>query len=334
MKFRSFLTSRVIACLIFIILIPAAESMAVVSRSKWSGRVELGLMGVSTTSRVCGIDPDDYEGVSGSFSTIDNLDKNLSYENFISSFLLFNVNYQMNDTTALYLGTPFFDDTRQGLTAGVQKLLANDSLVDLSVFLGGEVLWEDPYLIGVERKVTEALTFGMILDTDGLFGTALTVNYMVKGTRVGDDKSGESDSRLRREGYTHKLKTGYSFYIDERFESVITPALILTRDERKGEANASNGIGTELSYSTEGEKNALSMTGTVEAFRYDRAHPLFSKRREDWVYSIESYYTRKHLWDRNWYMRLGCGVVRIDSSIGFFDETDILCGISLGYSFE
>ena len=300
------------------------------TKSRWSGRVELGALSIATTSLVIGPDSDRHS----SFSTIDSLDKEQSYEHFFTAFLLFNVNYQLTDTSSVYLGTPFFDDTRQGLTAGIQKLFPNDNLLDISIFTGGDALWKDPYLTGVKREATVSQTYGLMVDTDGLFGFPIHMNYMIQQTLVDDDVSGDNDSRLRREGISHKLKTGYTLFLDETFESLITPSLILTRDNRKGDANAYYGYGMELSYSMEQDRNAVMLAGTVETSRYDEVHPVFSKRRNDMTYSIECFYTRKHLWDKNWYLRLGCGLERIDSSIGFFDATTVLYGISVGYSFE
>lgn len=303
-------------------------------QKRWSGRVEFGLMGISTTSRIMGLDPDDIPGISNDFKRIDTLDKNKSYETFGSSFFLFDVNYLLNDTTSLYVGTPFYDDDREGLTAGVQKLFHNNSLLDVSLFFGSELLWEDPYLTGADRDVTESGTIGFIIDYDGISGTGLNMNYMLQAHGVKDDVSGDNNSLLDRSGFTHTLKTGYNFFLNEQFDSVLTPSITLTREAREGDAYASNGFGVELSYSVEREKNSFTMSGSAESVRYDEIHPLFNDRRSEMVYTAECYYTRKHLRDTNWYSRMGCGFNRINSSIGFFEEMTIVYGISLGYSFE
>ena len=329
-----FMLEVITVCAFFLPAIaPAQPPETNDTKSRWSGRVEQGTMGIATTSRVTGLDPDEYFGLSSSYAKIDSLDKNLDYENFVTFFLLFNVNYQLTETSSLYVGTPFFDDNRQGFTVGIQKLFPDDNLLDLSVFIDEDELWQDPYLTGVKRELTWVPTFGLIMDTDGLFGSPIHMNYMVKRTWVEDDVSGDNDSRLRRDGYVHELKTGYNLYTDESFESLITPSFIYTRDDREGGANAFNGYGLEISYSTEGDRNAFMMSGSVETDRYDEVHPVFSKRRNDMDYTLEFFYTRKHLWVKNLYLRLGCVFNQVDSSIGFFSETNIYYGFSIGYSF-
>jgi len=324
--------------IVYTVFLPAiapaqSPSYADDTKSRWSGRVELGTIGVATTSRITGLDSNEYFGLSDSHAKIDSLDKNLDYEHFATSFLLFNINYQLTETSSLYLGTPFFDDNRQGLTVGIQKLFPNNNLLDVSVFVDVNELWQDPYLTGVKRELTSAPTSGLIMDADGLFGSPIHMNYMLKQTWVEDDVSGDNDSRLRRDGYMHELKAGYNLYTDESFESLITPSLIYTRDDRKGGANAFNGYGLEISYTTEGDRSAFLMSGSVETNRYDEVHPVFSKCRNDMDYTLELFYTRKNLWVKNLYLRLGYAFNRTDSSIGFFSETNIYYGFSIGYSF-
>jgi hypothetical protein len=334
---RGGLSRFMIAVILFAIFLPvislAQPSQKDAPKSRWSGRVEQGFMGVATTSKVAALTPDDCPGLSNSYAKIDSLDKNLDFENYVEPFLLFNVNYQMTDTSSLYLGTPFFGDDRQGLTTGFQKLFPNDNLLDLSLFVGEDYVWEDPYLTGVKRELTDETSYGLVMDSDGLFGTSIHLNYMLKQTWVIDDVSGDNDSKLRRDGRTDRVKIGYNFYIDENFESLITPSFIYIRDDRKGGANAFNGYGLEINSSIEGDRNAFMVAGSMGTDHYDEIHPVFSKHRNDMGFSFECFYTRKHLWVKNLYLRLGYGFSHIDSSIGFFSETNIQYGFSIGYSF-
>ena len=334
---QSLWTRFLAMAMIFVLFRPPAvlsEPHLQEEQSPWSGRVELGILAMATTSRLVCLDSDDYPGLSNDFTTLDSLEENHHYEQVFNSFLLFNVNYQLNDTSSAYLGTPFFDDTRQGLTAGVQKLMANDNLVDASVFIDTTNIWKDPFETHVTRELTQAYTYGGTLDTDGLFGLPFHINIMTKCTRVIDDEAGRNFGRLRRDGYTHRLITGYNFYLDESFESVFKPSFIYTRDDRKGGANTYNGYGIELAYSTEWGRHAFMMAGGVAAARYEEDHPIFIKRRNDINYTFECFFTRRKLWDRNWYLRVGCGYESTNSNIGFYSESNILYGVSLGYSFE
>lgn len=299
-----------------------------------TGRVEVGLMGMATTSMTTGLDPDGYIGLSEAFARIDSLNKNRSFEHFGTAFFLFDVNYLLSDTTSAYLGTPFFDDDREGLTTGLQVLFSDSSLLDLALFIGGTDVWKDPYKTGSDRELTQVNSLGFTVDYDGILGTGLHMRYTLRENTVDHDVSGDAEADLRRSGLVHIIKTGYTVFCNDRFDAMLTPTLTYTRHDRDGRANASDIIGLELGYALDRGKNAFSIAGSVEALRFDARHPLFNKTRSERSYSLECFYTRKHLWNKNWYTRLGCGVSRIDSNIGFFDETSVLYGISLGYSFE
>lgn len=332
---------RIIPIFIFTVLL-AFTSTTVLSQTdppeqkqkRLTGRVEFGVLGIVTTSKISGFDPENFIGESDDISRIDSLDGKQSYNNLFTSFLLFDISYLISETMSIYLGTPFFDDDREGLTTGVQTLFKDNSLLDASLFVGDAELWENPYLIGAERKVTEVRSGGIMIDYDGIMGSGLHMSYTLRYNHVVNDISGDSDPDLKRSGLTHTIKSGYNYYLNDRFDAVLTPSFLYIRDDKDGGAYANNGYGVELSYSLERDKNAFSLAGTVEAFRYDDQHPLFNATRSDTAYTVECYYTRKHLWEKNWYTRIGCGFHKLDSNIGFFDEKDILYGISLGYSFE
>jgi hypothetical protein len=302
--------------------------------NRWSGRLELGVMGISTTSQLYGIDPDDVPGLGNDFALIDSLDKNSSYESLITAFFLFDINFALNSTTSLYLETPLYHDDRMGLSAGVQKLFQDNSLLDLSVFLGGEVLWKDPYLTGVPRESTGAGSLGLFIDYDGIKNTEWNVTYILRGRVVVDDLSGENNPSLERSGAAHTLKTGYNLFFNDRFDTVLTPAVIFIREDWKGEAYANNGFGVEANFAMEKGRHGLVITGALERHIYDDLHPVFQKERSDWQYRGEIHYTLNNLWDSNWYARIGCWLKGVDSNIGFFDENFLIYGISVGYSFD
>lgn len=333
MKHRFILTLTIMmACLVTGVFAQTPDAPEQLKRL--TGRIELGLVGIATTSRTSGVDPDSYFGLSDRYSRIDSLDKNRSYEHFGSSLFLFEINYLLSDTVSIYLGTPFLDDDRGGLTAGIQTIYDDGSLLDLSVFGGGGEAWKDPYLTGANREYTDVGAAGFAVDYDSILGTGLHLRYALRGEKVADDVSGNADADLRRSGLTHTLKAGYNHFLNDRFDTLLTPTLTYTRHGAKGGAYAADGVGIELNYALNRSDNGFSLTGTIESTRFDKRHPLFGKTREETCYTLECFYTRKHMWNKNWYTRLGVGINRVDANIGFFDETSILYGVSLGYAFE
>ena len=304
------------------------------TQRRLTGRIEYVLMGIASTSVLSGWDPDDYVGLDDDFSVIDSLGKHHDFVHMATTFLLFDLNYLLNDTTSIYLGSPFFDDDREGLTAGVQKLFPDNSLLDASFFFGADEEWEDPYLLGEKRKNTLSAYAGCDLDYDNIMDSGWYVNYMFQFHMLEEDTSGDTLNALKRDGATHTFKAGYHLYLTDRLDMVLTPSLILVRDDRKGDANANNGWGGQVNFTMDEEKNGFTFIGIIQAARFDGIHPYFGKTREDMAYTYEFYYTRRRLWDKGWYLRVGAGANHVRSNIDFFDETSILYGISLGYAFE
>jgi hypothetical protein len=221
-----------------------------------------------------------------------------------------------------------------GISAGVQKLFQDNSLLDLSLFLGAEVLWKDPYLTGVARETTGAGSLGLYIDYDGIKNTEWNVTYILRGRIVDEDLSGDNTPALERSGAAHTLKTGYNLFFNDRFDTVLTPSLIFFREDWRGGAYANSGFGIEANFAMEKGKNGLVITGAAERHLYDDLHPVFQKERADWLYRGEIHYTRNNLWGSKWYTRVGCWLKGIDSNIGFFDENLLIYGISAGFSFD
>lgn len=302
--------------------------------NRFSGRVELGILGITGNSKVAAFDTDDHSGISRDFDIIYDYETEKSDETVMTSFVLFDINYMVSDDFKLYLGTPFFDDYRNGLSLGFEKLLHDNSILDLSIYIGRDTLWKDPYLIGIHRETTHSDKIGFTADYDGFWGTDLNVSYTFEVETVDDDVSGNNNTALKRSGLTHSLKGGYNFFLSENYNTIFTPSLFYTRTDKDGDAYSNNSLGVEFNYSMEKLENAFTLSGTIDASLYDSVHPVFNKERKDITYALICYYTRKKLWNRNWYLRVGGGYSRGTSNIKFFDETAILYGVTFGRAFE
>jgi len=314
--------------------VPAQENRPAAVKDRFSGRIELGLLGITTDSASSGIDERGFFGQDRDLSLIDDLAGGKSFKTFGTLFLLFDVNYTLNDETTLYIGTPFFDDNREGLTFGCEKLFNDNSNLDVSLFFGERSLWKDPYETGVKREITYSDSLGFAIDYEGLLGTELNIGYTLRHENVKDDIAGNDDSALKRSGTNHTLKTGYNFYLNDMFDSMITPSLLAVRDHIDGGANAYYAYGTELAYSMDQDNNALMLTLSVENATYDDTHPIFDRKREQTTYTATCFYTRKNLWNDRWYSRIGFAYDHADSNISFFNENNFLYGVSLGYAFH
>jgi hypothetical protein len=303
-------------------------------QNRLSGRIEFGVLGVTTDTKSTGVDSRYFIGLSDTFKKISDHSNERTFYTFGTGFLLFNVNYMLNDDTTLYVGTPFFDDNREGLTAGFERLFSNNTTLDVSSFYLVKNMWKDPYLTGVDRDVTTAHVLGMTIDVDGITGTELNVSYTLRNEQVTDDVSGDNTPDLRRSGFVHSLKTGYVFYLNDRFDASITPSIIFVRSDKDGKANSYSAFGTGLTISIEKNDHAFSVTNVVESQAYDKRHPIFNRHRYEMDYTLECFYTLKHLLKTPWYTRVGFVYNRSDSNITFFNDNNFLYGVSVGYAFN
>lgn len=331
MKHRFILFLPVVLILISTIAI-SQENESVLSR--FSGRVETGFLGITGNSKVSAFDTEDYLGVSSDFATIYDYETKQTDETVMTAFLLFDLNYMLKDDFKLYFGTPFFDDNRGGLTLGFEKLFNDNSILDFSIYLGRASLWKDPYLTGIPREITYSDKIGLTADYDGLRGTDLNISYTLEVEVVDDDISGNNNPELQRSGVSHSLKAGYNFFLSQNYNTIFTPSVFYTRTDKDGDAYSNNAFGAEFNYSMEKLKNAFTVSGIIEVSRYDSIHPVFDKKRNDLSFSLACYYTRKKLWNRNWYFRVGGGYSNVTSNIKFFDEAAVIYGVTFGREFE
>ncbi|MBA4367019.1 MAG: hypothetical protein C0403_05200 [Desulfobacterium sp.] len=323
---------------IFILLISAngfsQEKESLSPENRFSARLEFGLMGMTTNSSYIAVYTEDALYDSDRFPYINSLGKRDSYLSYGTSFFLFDVNYMIKDDIIIYVGTPFFDDSRKGLTFGTEKLFQDQSILGLSIFIGNDALWKDPYATYVDREATYSYRLGTTIEYDGILGSELNMNYTFQGLIVIDDESGARNPDLKRDGITHTFETGYRFFLTDTYDTILTPSIFYTIDHSKGEAYQNNSFGTELDFSTETGKNGYTVSGTYIKHHFNGIHPIFDEKRTEDTYLLKCFYTRKNLMDSNWYTRIGGVYEYVDSNIDFFKQHSFYYGVSLGYTFE
>ncbi len=323
---------------IFILLISTngftSEKDSLSPENRFSARLEFGLLGMTTNSSYVAVDTEDALYDSDRFPYINSLGKRDSYLSYGTSFFLFDINYMVKDDIIIYVGTPFFDDSRKGLTFGTEKLFQDQSILGFSIFVGADETWKDPYLTNIDREATHSYNLGTTIEYDGLLGSGLNMNYTFQGLIVLDDESGARNPDLKRKGIVHTVETGYRFFLTNTYNIILTPSIFYTIDHRKGEAYRNNSFGSELDLSMETEKNDYTISGTYIKYHFNGMHPTFNETRNENTYLLKCFYTRKNLMGSNWYTRIGGVYEYADSNIDFFKQHSFFYGVSLGYIFE
>lgn len=80
------------------------------------------------------------------------------------------MNYTLNDDTTLYIGTPFFDDNREGLTFGCEKLFNDNSNLDVSLFSENGVYGKIRISPTRKERSPIPIPWGLPLITRGYWG--------------------------------------------------------------------------------------------------------------------------------------------------------------------
>ena len=229
-------------------------------------------------------------------------------------------------------GTRFFLSGDRGFSAGLGQELAGIGNVSLAaVYQQGEI-WKDPYLTGVDREETDEVRLGGRVSLEQIMGTGFNLGYVLMDVEVDNDAIGKKESLLQREGAVHTVTAGYDVPLNE--SNTLTPQVQYEAGDLDGASNSYDTWGGGLSHTF--TNNFLRVTTTVSAGKaeYDHSHPVFTKTREETTYGISS--------TVSWLNPLGftdfvasatASYAQTDANIDFFDSTDAMFGMGLGYRF-
>jgi len=110
----------------------------------------------------------------------------------------------------------------------VRQQFSDKSILELSMvstpFLSPTQTWEDPYVVGVNRKETDRTSRGPRIEYDKILGTGFGVQYTQRKTEIDKERSGTTQlglpadqaKLLEREGDTRRLVGYYRFPRIER----------------------------------------------------------------------------------------------------------------------
>lgn len=250
----------------------------------------------------------------------------------IANNIMFDVNYLFSNGLELYIGTPFYDNDRQGLTFGAAKTFNDDSRLDFSFFGGATYVWEDPFITGVERDRTEMFFGGTALDYDHMFGTDFEMFLRIKYLTVDDDLIGKRYSELKRDGEIKEI--GLRYTVDMRAGHFLMPGISLIDSDLKGKSESYKGYKTDLTYFFEKENYSFFSSLSYEHNNYDYINPVFSSINGDNIYWFGTVYTRYNLFKiSQLYARAGLGLSFLDSDIDFYDTKSVLLTFTIGYNY-
>jgi hypothetical protein len=289
------------------------------TRSGFSGTIQVGGMWMEEKSQL---------KVSDKNKRLDRQGPPEESEREIILMPLFELNYNFESGSKVYLGIPFEDDPRP--TAGYKQGLENFGSFDISAFYSlPEKVWKDPYLTNVDRQKTGKNSYGGKIEHENEF---FAVDYELELIDIEKDISGQRMKDLKRDGRVHRLGVEAEIHIGNGL--MLEPGIGYARAEFEGRSNRYTGYQGGLSLAKMWASFMLHMRveGGLNAF--DASHPIFDKTREDKVYEAIGYVSWLNpLGYQNFFLNLGGGYEKNDSNIDFYDSEGSFMFMTVGYQF-
>lgn len=252
--------------------------------------------------------------------------------------------------TQLFLGV-LPENLAQGqfqVEAGARYLMLNGTGLRASIIPLTPIeqeTWEDPFVVGQNRKRTDINSYGVKLAAENIVGSGLTLKYGWARQTVSDEKSGtfllsQPDSPLSpgdlddldRDAHFHRITAEYSFQISPRIR--LTPILKYTRGDAEGDANSFHALTPQLSFLYFNKQLQASINLSAKAEWYDSTHPVFNKTRRDispGLFAILGY--KNPLGFENFRIDWFNAYFKTNSNINFYESSNFITAIGVGYSF-
>ena len=187
----------------------------------------------------------------------------------------------------LYFGGSLLDVVRLDLVQqlAIRRLLVNNGFISVGV-LGATIpvaVWQDPYVVGIERVETNRNSIGMRFEWSNILNSNFTFQYDIRGIEI-EERSGdflgllsEEKNMLDRNGSLHRLKISYYKKYGE--QHIIIPAFVIGYNNAKGEAKKGYGVILDVSYGY--TKNRLTLATNISGGirKYRASNPIYDKRQ-------------------------------------------------------
>jgi hypothetical protein len=318
---------------VFIALAGSAYAIeAIPEEAGWSGHLRLGAGGFeSKTNMIAGIDK---YGIETGDAKIDSLGDSPDSKSTPVPQVNLNLKYTFESQTQLFLGNSLEDIAQLDLVTlfGVRQQFSDRSIVELSAVASPSFapvqVWEDPYVVGEDRKETDRTSRGIRLEYDKILGSGFGVQFTQRETEIDNELSGTtqlglSDAEaalLDRNGDTTTVAVNYRFKPVGR--NVFSLRLGVSDDDRDGEAMAGDSNLFQLTWVHLGDRFITAFNTALLTKDYDASNPVYGKTREDDGIGLVLLLFDKGLFDsKDWWGTATFMHIEQDSNIDFYDQS-------------
>jgi hypothetical protein len=137
---------------------------------------------------------------------------------------------------------------------------------------------------------------------------------------------------LDRDAHFHRITAEYSFPLVPRMR--VAPILKYTRGDAEGNANSFHGLTPQLSFLYFRKQLQASVNASAKIEWYDKRHPVFRKTRRDispGLFAILGY--KNPFGYKNFRIDWFNAFFKSNSNIDFYESSNFITAIGLGYSF-
>ncbi len=262
---------------------------------------------------------------------IDSLDESAKSASIIMPVIILEISYSAEPGgVEYYADSPVSEDGK--LMFGMRS---PTGIGVMDTFFYAELdkeVWQNPFLVGTDRKETRATSYGAELGLSEIGGTHLVIEYGAEFLIVGTDIAGSLHPELERDGMLHRVELGWAQEFSGGFS--VRPSVIAERGNFDGSAMSFDGSAVALELGYEGQALIIESRFELGRHSYDAEHPLFASAREDDSVSAYLLATMPGVFDRA-KLSLKAGLIweSTESNINFYDARgDLLFG-GVGYRF-
>jgi hypothetical protein len=247
--------------------------------------------------------------------------------------------------TQFTLGNAITDYARYEFNTmlGVRHDFGKTGIIGINALLSSLAteVWQDPYVVGTKRDVTDRSSSGVRLDWEGIAGTNLDFRFSAREVELDDELSGTDlglsqadQDLLDREGDQTIVEILYTLKLSDN--DFLVPNLRYVNMDLDGEAMAGDLYSLRLTYTHTAERFTIIANGVFGTSEYDEENPIFNETREDdrVGVSLAGAYHFKPFGHEGWSLLGDIGYGEEDSNIDFYDTE--ITSVKLGaiYAFK
>lgn len=313
------------------------------AKAGWSGFVTLG-GGVleARTNTIAGID---VYGLDIGRARIDSLDSEPESRSLGLPQVNLNLNYTFSTRTQVFLGNSLENvlqfDTATNL--GVRQQFADSSILELAAVsspaLAPVQVWQDPFVVGVDRKETDRTSRGWRIEYDRILGTGFGIRYTQRSTDIDKERSGEwlglpgdEAKLLDRNGDSRRLLLSYRLPAAGR--NLFEVRLARLEEDRDGKAMSGTQDELYLTHAFLGQRFTVATNLFFASQDFDAANPVFDRKRSDDNVGIGiALLDRKIFNSQRWWGQAMFAWFEQDSNIDFYDGSSMMFTLGAQYRF-